>query len=91
MLYLKKIKSSDSRGEEVEGGGADEEVSIERMLAAGISRGLTMQDTESMTLGMWVDYIIEWNNMNAEDQNRYDEKGNKTVTRHASQADFDVF
>lgn len=89
MFYDKKIKSSDSRGEIKEGGA--EEVNVERILAAGISRGLSMQDAESMTLGMWIDYIIEWNNMNEEDQDSYDLKGNKTVKRHATQADFDAF
>ena len=42
-----------------------------------------MQDTETMTLGMWVDYVIEWNNIHFAD--------NKPVKKRATQADFDRF
>lgn len=45
-------------------------------------RGLQMEDTRLMTLGMWVDYIIEWNNINLPH-----EKEN----RKATQKDFDSF
>jgi hypothetical protein len=49
-----------------------------------------MQDTEIMTLGMWVDYIIEYNNMH--ESNKIDAKTGKQVkTRRAVQADFDAF
>lgn len=63
------------------------------ILAAGISRGLRMQDTEYMTLGMWVDYIIEWNEMNKEaEKMAIDAKTGKKITnRRAKQADFDSF
>lgn len=47
-------------------------------------RGLRMQDTEIMTLGMWVDYVIEWNNIHLNDSRKADE-------RRATQADYDVF
>jgi hypothetical protein len=47
-----------------------------------------MQDTESMTLGMWVDYIIEWNNMNEADEKK--SKQNQAA-RRATQRDFDAF
>ena len=50
-----------------------------------------MQDTESMTLGMWVDYIIEWNEMH-KDSGTVDKKtGEKVQNRKAMQADFDAF
>ena len=50
-----------------------------------------MQDTEDMTLGMWVDYIIEWNNMH-KDSGKVDKKtGEKVTVRKAGQADFDAF
>ena len=63
------------------------------ILAAGISRGLRMQDTEYMTLGMWVDFIIEWNEMNKEaEKMAIDAKTGKKVTnRKATQAEFDSF
>lgn len=49
-----------------------------------------MQDAEEMTLGMWVDYIIEYNNMmSASDDDR--PKREKVHTRQATQADFDRF
>jgi len=61
------------------------------MLAAGISRGLSMQDTEVMTMGMWVDYIIEWNKLH-EDKRPIDKKtGDKVEIHRATQADFDAF
>ena len=50
-----------------------------------------MQDTEYMTLGMWVDYIIEWNEMH-KDAGKIDKKtGEKVTFRKANQADFDAF
>lgn len=55
-----------------------------------------MQDTEEMTLGMWIDYVIEWNNMNSrEDEEDEDPKRRRThkapVHRAATQSDFDIF
>lgn len=50
-----------------------------------------MQDTEVMTIGMWVDYIIEWNKLH-EDKRPIDKKtGNKVEVHRATQADFDAF
>ena len=50
-----------------------------------------MQDTEYMTLGMWVDYIVEWNYMN-KDSSKVDRKTGQTVkNRRADQRDFDAF
>ena len=46
-----------------------------------------MQDTEYMTLGMWVDYIIEWNEMHKDSG----KTGEKVTSRKANQADFDAF
>ena len=54
------------------------------MLVAGLSRGLSMQDMEYMTLGAWIDYIIEWNNI-------HDPKDKEESDRVATQADFDAF
>lgn len=57
------------------------------ILAAGLDRGLRMQDTEIMTLGMWVDYIIEWNSLNRKDGKKESSEAN----RKATQKDFDKF
>ena len=46
-------------------------------------RGLRMDDADTMTLGMWVDYIIEWNNTHFPDES--------PKTRRATQEDFDKF
>ena len=46
-------------------------------------RGLRMEDMERMTLGMWVDYIIEWNNVHL--------AADKPAKRKATQADYDAF
>ena len=47
-------------------------------------RGLRMQDTEIMTLGMWIDYVIEWNNLHLN-------KDKVHKKRKATQADYDAF
>lgn len=46
-------------------------------------RGLRMDDTERMTLGMWIDYVIEWNNIHFA-------PGTDNAKR-ATQSDFDAF
>jgi len=54
-----------------------------------------MQDADRLTLGMWVDYIIEWNNMREAARDNDDEPENRTEVRvkdrAAVQADFDAF
>ena len=55
------------------------------MLVAGLSRGLSMQDMEYMTLGAWIDYIIEWNNIHRDPSNK------EESDRMATQSDFDAF
>ena len=66
------------------------------MLVAGLARGLQANDIEHMTLGMWIDYIIEWNTMNEESRKDIPTKDKggktkKTQAKKASQADFDAF
>lgn len=48
-----------------------------------------MEDTERLTLGMWIDYIIEYNNQ----EYLAEQKGKKEEpeSRKATQADFDRF
>lgn len=52
-----------------------------------------MQDSEAMTIGMWIDYIIEWNDINRpKDKGKKDPKtGEPETKRRATQADFDSF
>lgn len=91
MLYIKKLGNSVSGQSQEGAGGENEEITIDTILVAGLTRGLRMQDTEYMTLGMWVDYIIEWNEMH-KDSGKIDKKtGEKVTSRRANQADFDAF
>ena len=46
-------------------------------------RGLSMDDTERMTLGMWIDYVVEWNNIHLIEKTE--------VRKKATQADYDAF
>lgn len=50
-----------------------------------------MQDAYEMTLGMWVDYIIEYNNMQYRADHKGEDPENRTVNRRATQSDFDSF
>lgn len=63
------------------------------MLVAGITRGLQAHDIEHMTLGMWVDYIIEWNEMHEEARKDMPDNGKKPQNKNkkATQVDFDAF
>ena len=65
-------------------------MNIELILAAGIDRGLRKQDADTMTIGMWIDYIIEWNNVHNR-KKETDKNGKPVEKRRASQADFDNF
>jgi hypothetical protein len=42
-----------------------------------------MCDTEIMTLGMWVDYVVEWNSIHLTEH--------LPERKRATQADFDAF
>lgn len=48
-------------------------------------RGLRMEDLERMTLGMWIDYVIEWNNIHLKSG------AEPASAKRATQADFDKF
>ena len=56
--------------------------SLEKILSAGLERGLTTADAETFELGMWVDFVIEYNNVHCED---------KYKVHYATQSDFDAF
>lgn len=49
-----------------------------------------MDAAKDMTLGMWIDYIVEWNALH-ESKEETDEKGQKNTKRYANQSDFDRF
>nr|DAJ30362.1 MAG TPA: hypothetical protein [Caudoviricetes sp.] len=55
-------------------------------MAGALTRGLTLSDFKSMTIGDVVDYCIAYNNAN---YNEEDE--DKGKVRKASQKDFDSF
>ena len=89
MLCNKKSLSSGS-------GGAEEDekvdVNIDLILVAGLDRGLRMDDTERLTIGMWIDYIVEWNNVRVRSKEKIDKKTGKPIKiRRANQTDFDMF
>ena len=93
MLFVKKLSdSAEERLEESAEGGDDSGITTDRILIAGLTRGLRMQDAEVMTLGMWTDYILEWNEMDkeAEKQSR-NKSGKEETVRRATQADFNRF
>lgn len=51
-----------------------------------IERGLSLQDFESLTLNMILDFIISYNNSHLDG-----DEENKEATRPATQASFDRF
>ena len=59
----------------------DDFPSLEKILSAGLERGLTTADAETFDLGMWVDFVIEYNNVHCED---------KYKVHYATQSDFDA-
>ena len=88
MFCNKKIRGSDSGGaDEVD---EDDEINIERILAAGLDRGLHRQEADTMTIGMWIDFVIEWNNVHTRKEEK-DKNGKPVKRRKATQADFNNF
>ncbi|MFU0834012.1 MAG: Asp-tRNA(Asn)/Glu-tRNA(Gln) amidotransferase GatCAB subunit C [Oscillospiraceae bacterium] len=55
------------------------------LLVRAIERGLTLHDFNEMTIGMVLDYIITYNNLNAHGTNEEEQ------IREATQEDFDKF
>lgn len=54
------------------------------LMVRALERGLTLRDFEDLTVGMIIDYIITYNNLNV-NEDEEDE------VREATQADFDAF
>jgi hypothetical protein len=57
-------------------------------MAAGLSRGLTLDAAAFLTCGEWFDYIIAWNEINLPQEDEQDPAGS---VRMATQRDFDNF
>ncbi|MDU1176273.1 MAG: hypothetical protein E6987_01560 [Peptoniphilus harei] len=55
-------------------------------MAGALTRGLTLSDFKSMTIGDVVDYCIAYNNANYSNEDE-----DKDKVRKASQKDFDSF
>jgi len=55
------------------------------LMVRALERGLTLRDFEDLTVGMIIDYIITYNNLNVNEDEEEDE------VREAAQADFDAF
>lgn len=51
-------------------------------MVRSIERGLSLRDFEEWTPGMIIDYIVTYNNLNADEEDQ---------ERDATQADFDSF
>lgn len=56
-------------------------------MAAGLSRGLTLDAAALLTYGEWFDYIIAWNELNIPNNEQKPAEG----VRMATQRDFDAF
>ncbi|MGP1567932.1 MAG: hypothetical protein ACTTHM_04390 [Peptoanaerobacter stomatis] len=54
-----------------------------------MSRGLTLQDFEKLTIGQIVEYCITYNQAN--NQSKNDDGDDKMITRKATQSDWDRF
>lgn len=54
-------------------------------MVRALERGLTLSDFENLTVGMIVDYLTTYNNLNLSEEEKQDE------VRMATQADFDAF
>lgn len=78
MTTRTKASKQDSKTENAQ-------VTTLAMIASGIRRGLTLADTDRLTMGMWIDYCIEHNNLTGVG------RAEKGETRTATQADFDRF
>ena len=55
------------------------------LMVRAIERGLSLIDFENMTVGMILDYIITYNNLNIKEESEEEQ------VREATQEDFDAF
>ena len=61
------------------------ELTTELLMLRALERGLSLNDFENLTVGMILDYIIEYNNEHLEDDERED------TIKQAGQYDFDMW
>lgn len=54
-------------------------------MVRALERGLALSDFQEMTVGMIIDYITTYNNLNLSEEEKQDE------VRMATQEDFDAF
>lgn len=75
----KKIISSESSSQ------ASLELTTELIMVRALERGLSLRDFEILTVGMLLDYIVEYDNLNLSDEQM------KSAVIEAQQSHFDAF
>lgn len=86
--FIDQLKKRDEPSDESE---RTDPVDIDRIIIAGIDRGLTVDDMKEMELGQLVDFCIEYNKRHDYDQDpQTGEEKEKVTVRKATQADMDT-
>lgn len=75
----KKVISSESSNQ------ASLELTTELIMVRALERGLSLRDFEILTVGMLLDYIVEYDNLNLSDEQM------KSAVIEAQQSHFDAF
>jgi len=75
----KKVISSESSKQ------ASLELTTELIMVRALERGLSLRDFEILTVGMLLDYIVEYDNLNLSDEQM------KSAVIEAQQSHFDAF
>ena len=83
MLFT--IYRSKQKKIEDDGSPSSFELTTEVLMVRALERGLTLSDFQEMTVGMIIDYITTYNNLNLSEEEKEDE------VRMATQADYDAF
>lgn len=63
-------KKTEKAFQERESAERENKITLMQIVSAGISRGLSLSDTKTLTLGMWLDYITAHNNLNTRDEDQ---------------------
>ena len=84
-----KIGNFGEKAGQYENDDTDREVDTDLLIAGALSRGLTLQDFEKLTIGQIVEYCITYNQAN--NQSKNDDGDDKIITRKATQSDWDRF
>lgn len=83
MLFA--IYRSKQKKIEDDGNPSSFELTTEILMVRALERGLVLSDFREMTVGMIIDYITTYNNLNLNEEEKEDE------IRMATQADYDAF